>query len=128
MDLRAPGESWSAEELRYLDETREVEIAAARAPGRPGRWTTIWVVVANDEVLVRTWRRRTTGWYGGAVASGRARIAVAGGSVDVVVEITGDADVGAVDAAYRAKYGSAGAESMVAAEAAASTLRLTRAA
>lgn len=126
MNLRAPGQPWSADDLRYLDESRELEIAAPRVTGERGRWTPIWVVVAGDEVFVRTWQRRTTGWYGGAVRSGRAWIQVAGRPVDVIVEVRGDADVAAVDAAYRAKYGAAGAQSMVAAEAAASTLRLTQ--
>src|SRR6187402_1668219 len=122
MSSRASGESWTSEELRYLDASRELEIAARRASGDPGVWTPIWVVVVEDEVFVRTWHRRTTGWYGRAVASGRASIRVAGRSVDVAVAVGGEARAEAIDAAYRAKYGPAGAQSMITAEAAASTL------
>jgi hypothetical protein len=127
MSAHAPGESWTSEDLRYLDASHELEIAARHANGDPGVWTPIWVVVVEDEVFVRTWHRRTTGWYGRAVASARASIRVAGHSVDVTVTVTGETHAEANDAAYRTKYGLAGAQSMITAEAAASTLRLTRA-
>ena len=127
MTSSALGRSWTSEELRYLEASRELEIAARRVDGDLRGWTPIWVVVVEDEVFVRTWHRRTTGWYGRAVASARASIRVAGQSVDVVVEVTGDADADAVDGAYRTKYGVSAAHSMVTAEASASTLRLTRA-
>lgn len=125
MTSNTEGRPWTPEDLRHLDESRELEISAPRADGSRGPWTPIWVVVAGDGVFVRTWRRRSTGWYGRAVASASARIRVAGRSVDVIVTVTGDTDAAVIDEAYRSKYG-AGAESMVTAEAAASTLRLTR--
>jgi hypothetical protein len=124
----APKGSWPADDLRHLDGSREVEVSAARMSGVPGRWRPIWVVVADGEVFVRTWHRRTTGWYGRAVESGHAWIRMSSGLVDAIVTVAGDTDADVIDAAYRAKYGAAGAESMVTAEAAASTLRLTRAA
>jgi len=112
---------WSTERLRQLAQTRELEIASTPT----GRWLPIWVVVDADHVFVRTWHRRTTGWYGRGGASGRAWIRVAGDSVEVVVTAIGITDAGAVDGAYRAKYGVSGAASMVTAEAAASSLCLT---
>lgn len=118
---------WTAEDLQHLAGTRELQIAVPRAGRSPGRWTPIWVVVAEDAVYVRTWQRRSTGWYGRAVESARAWIRVAGEPVEVIVEAIGDADADVIAAAYRAKYGANGAQSMVTAEAAASTLRLSRA-
>ena len=126
MTSNAPGGTWTAEDLRHLAGLRELEIAAAKVGGGHGPWTPIWVVVVEEEVFVRTWHRRSTGWYGRAVGSARARIRMSGESVDVIVAATGDRGAEAVDAAYRTKYG-AGAPSMVTTEAAASTLRLTRA-
>jgi hypothetical protein len=114
---------WTASELRDLDGRRELEIAATRSGSR----VPIWVVVDRDRVFVRTWHRRTTGWYGRAAASGRAWIWAAGDPIQVLVTAVGTADADAVDRGYRAKYGDAGAGSMVTAEAAASTLRLSRA-
>jgi hypothetical protein len=118
---------WTTEDLRFLAGAHELQIAVPHADGRPGAWTPIWVVVADDEVFVRTWQRRSTGWYGRAVRTARARIRVADRSVDVIITVSGDTDGDAIDAAYRAKYGAAGARSMASAEAAASTLRLSRA-
>lgn len=73
---------------------------------------------------MRTWQRRETGWYGGAVRSGSARIRVGDLDVDVTVADMGDADADVVDTAYRAKYGEIAARSVVTTDAAASTLRL----
>ena len=92
----------------------------------------IWVVTAADQVYVRTWHRRDTGWFGRVLVSRRAQITVGDVVADVLIE-----DVGAgrpelraaVDAAYRRKYGRYGAaavEQMVGEDAAAATLRLTR--
>lgn len=117
--------SWSSQHLRALSDAIEIEVSAPRRDGGPGRWTPIWVVVAGHDVFVRTWHRRQTGWYGGAVRSGVARIRVGDAQVSVTVEMIGDTDAAAVDAAYRGKYGDLAARGMVTAEAAASTLRLT---
>ncbi|MDY0908785.1 DUF2255 family protein [Microbacterium sp. CFBP9034] len=117
--------SWSPEQLSTLFEAIEIEVSAPRRDGGHGRWTPIWVVVAEADVFVRTWHRRETGWYGGAVRSGVARLRVGHATVDVMVAAVGNTDAAIVDAAYRRKYGDLAARSMVTAEAAASTLRLT---
>src|ERR1700744_2274061 len=106
--------SWSPEQLARTDESGELEIATRRADGTLRRWVPIWVVRADDQVYVRTWYRRTTGWFGHVLESPRARVRVPGLEADVVVE-----DVGAgpaelrtsVDQAYRAKYGGYGSGS-----------------
>jgi len=122
---KKPVRRWAPDDLHHLAGLRELEITAPTSGGRPGPWTPIWVVVVGEQVYVRTWQRRDTGWYGRAIATGRARIRVSGEAADVSVTVTGDADADAIDTAYRAKYG-AGGRSMATAEAAASTLRLTR--
>ena len=89
----------------------------------------IWVVSADGQVYVRTWYRRDTGWFGHALRSHRARIRVPGLEAEVTIEDIGDTSpqvTTEVDAAYRAKYGHGGAESMVTATAAATTLQLSR--
>ncbi|SFR87072.1 hypothetical protein SAMN04487846_0125 [Microbacterium sp. cf046] len=127
MTEHASVEHWTPEDLRHLDGALELEIAAPRDDCGRGRWTPIWVVVVDDDVFVRTWRRRDTGWYGRSLHAERAWIRVAGRSVDVTVAFVGDGGADAVDAAYQTKYGAMAARSMVTAEAAASTLRLSRA-
>jgi hypothetical protein len=120
--------SWSASDLADIDAADELEIAVVRADGTLMRWTPIWVVCAGDEVYVRSWHRRDTGWFGRAVRTRRASVRVPGLEADVTVEDLADSSAEvteAVDAAYREKYGS-GAGSMVTPEAHATTLRLDR--
>ena len=123
--------SWSPEQLKRIDESGELQIASRRADGTLRQFVPIWVVSAGGQVYVRTWYRRTTGWFGRVLETGRARVRVPGLEADVAVE---DLGVGpgelraSVDEAYRAKYGRYGAGSvgpMVNDEAAAATLRLT---
>jgi hypothetical protein len=123
--------SWSPEQLQAIDRSDELQIATRRADGTPRPWVPIWVVRADGQVYVRTWHRRTTGWFGRVLDSPHARVRVPGLEADVTVE-----DVGAgpaelrarVDEAYRVKYGRYGhgsVDQMVADSAAAATLRLT---
>ena len=65
----------------------------------------IWVVCVDDQVYVRTWYRRDSGWYGRVVDSRRARIRVPGLDAAVAVEDVGDTVRADVDAASRAEYG-----------------------
>ncbi|MBM2614516.1 DUF2255 family protein [Actinoplanes sp. LDG1-06] len=123
-------DSWSTEQLATVDKSDELEIAARRADGTLLRWTPIWVVRAADQIFVRTWYRRDTGWFGQAVASGRARIRVPGLEVDVLVtDMDTEASLRtAIDDAYRAKYARYGGGSvgqMVNDAAASTTLRLS---
>ncbi len=118
---------WSRDELDAIGAAVEVEIAVREPGGDLGRWTPIWVVRADDQVFIRTWYRRETGWFGHVLASRRARIRVPGLEAEVEVDDPGPEASGirtSVDAAYRTKYGQAGAESMVTTAAAATTLRL----
>jgi hypothetical protein len=119
---------WSAEDLRLLDGTGELQIAVRRSDGSLRPWVPIWVVCAGEHVYVRTWYRRDTGWFGQALRSRQARVRVPDREAEVTIEDLGDtsAQVSAdVDAAYRTKYGN-GAGSMVTARATATTLRLNR--
>jgi hypothetical protein len=122
--------AWSPEDRERVGRAEELEIAARGGDGTLRRWLPIWVVCAGEQVYVRTWHRRDSGWFGQALDSRRARIRVPGLEVDVAVEDVGEdqGDLRAdVDAAYRAKYGRYGGVSvdrMVTDEAAASTLRL----
>ncbi|MBS43825.1 MAG: hypothetical protein CMH83_11830 [Nocardioides sp.] len=120
---------WSDSDLERFDEARELEVSVVHRNGRAGSWTPIWVVRVGDRVLVRSWHRRTTGWFGHAVARGRARVRVPGVEADVAVADLGSADPGlrvATDTAYRDKYGPHGHGSMVTDEDAGTTLELVR--
>jgi hypothetical protein len=120
--------AWTAEELERIGAAGELVIAVQRADGTLRRGLPIWVVCAGDQVFVRSWHRRETGWFGQALKSRRARISVPGLAADVAVQDVGAGSAelcAAVDTAYRTRYGVGGAESMVTPAAAATTLRLT---
>ena len=121
---------WAADELEQIETVRELEIAAQRVDGSSMRWTAVWVVRVGAGVYVRTWYPRTTGWFGTALRSGRARIRLpqfeAGVLVKALATEAADLDVD-VSRAYRTKYGDAASASMVTSEAEATTVRLGRA-
>ena len=117
---------WEQDERAAVDGSLELEIAVRRADGSLRRWTPVWVVRVGGHVYVRTWYRRSNGWFGSALRSGGARVRAPGLEADVRVDDVGEQTPGVrdeVDAAYRAKYGP-GASSMVTPEAATTTLRL----
>ncbi len=119
--------SWSAEQLDRISRSGELQIASHRADGALRTSVPIWVVCVDDEVYVRTWYRRTTGWFGHVVDVPQARIRVPGLETDVIIADVGGAAPelrASVDAAYRTKYGPSGHQSMVTNDAAATTLRL----
>jgi hypothetical protein len=124
-------DGWTPEQLDRIGRSDELEIASRRADGTLHRWTPIWVVAAGGQVYVRTWHRRTTGWFGDVIDTHQARVRVPGLEAGVSVEDVGEgpADLRArVDQAYRDKYGRYGDGSvgpMVGDAAAAATLRLT---
>jgi hypothetical protein len=122
--------AWNADDLQHIGAARELEIASRRPDGTLRPWVPIWVVTVGDQVYVRTWYRRDTGWFGRAVATSQARIRVPELETDVTVEDVGDGTPAlrsGIDAAYRAKYGPfGGTERMITGDAAAATLRLIR--
>jgi len=124
--------TWSPDELERIGSAKELEIAVKRADGTRRRWVPIWVVSVGEQVYVRTWYRRETGWFGHVLDSRRARIRVPGLEADVAVADVGEGTAqlrADIDAAYRTKYGSYGSssvEAMVAEAAAVATLELSR--
>jgi hypothetical protein len=123
--------SWTPEQLQQIDSSRELEIASKRTDGTLRQWLPIWVVRVGDQVYVRTWYRRTTGWFGHVVTTQQARVRVPHLETDVVVEDISDGDTdlrSAVDHAYQTKYAPGGGRSvaqMTTDSAATTTLRLT---
>jgi hypothetical protein len=123
--------SWTPEQLQQIDGSRELEIASTRPDGTQRQWLPIWVVRVGDQIYVRTWYRRTTGWFGHVVTTQQARVRVPHLETEVVVEDISDGDTdlrAAIDQAYQAKYappGSGSVRQMTTDSAAATTLRLS---
>jgi hypothetical protein len=117
---------WSTDELDRIGGAEELQIAARRRDGSLRRQVPIWVVRVGDELYVRSWRGPGGSWYLAVRATHEGHISAGGVERDVsLAEVGGDVD-GAVDAAYRAKYGrySSYVEPMIAAQARATTLKL----
>ena len=121
---------WTANQIRRLHATKELEIASRRRGGSLRPYLPIWVVTVDDQVYVRTWYRRSTGWYGHALKTGQARIRVQSIEADVAIADLGNgghALRAVIDHAYQAKYGPDGGGAlaqMITDDAAATTLRL----
>ena len=96
--------NWTEDQLAQIDAAKELEITSRRSDGSLRGWLQIWVVRADGGVVARTWRRRTTGWFGHVVKGKGARIRVPGLETEVSVEDLGGGpdDLRArVDDAYR---------------------------
>jgi hypothetical protein len=120
--------AWTSDELAAIAASDELEIAPLRPDGTPRKPVTIWVVRDGDDLYVRSYRGRDSGWFRGTQASRQGRIRA--GGVDKDVTFVDEADPGVndqIDAAYRAKYRRFGAsyvDPMVADGARAATLKL----
>lgn len=117
--------AWAIEQLQLIDAAHELEISSGSSDADPERWLRIWVVCVDGQVYVRTWYRRSAGWFGRAVETRTARIRVPRFEADVRVQDLGDhAPTEAINRAYVAKYGGGGSGGMTTEEAVAATLRL----
>ncbi|GAB3834951.1 DUF2255 family protein [Kribbella italica] len=125
-------ELWTPDDLQRIASADELQIAPRRTDGTLRRWVPIWVVCVDEQVYVRTWYRRNTGWFAHVLDSHRACVRVPGLQTDVSVEHVGTGSErlrADVDTAYRtkyARYGTSTVDQMVAPEAAATTLLLAR--
>ena len=61
-----------------LDELRAVQEVAIRTEKHPNSAVVIWVVVADNEVFVRSWRGAKGRWYRDLAAGGPATLEFAG--------------------------------------------------
>jgi hypothetical protein len=114
---------FDADTLRDLRDLREVSI---RTEKHPDSAVVIWVVVADDEVFVRSVRGSKGRWYRDLVADGSATLEFAGRRLAVHAVSANDAD--AIERASREflrKYATSPyAQSIVRADVLPTTLRL----
>jgi hypothetical protein len=116
--------SLRADQLAILDESREVRIETT---GRRGSISTIiWIVVAGDEVYVRSVRGDEGRWYQRALAEPQVAIDVAGEKLSFrAVPVDEPAEIDTVTEALRAKYRPGGSlDRMTRDEVLGTTLRL----
>ena len=121
-------DSFDAETLGILDDVKEVRIETRRGEDAPVHLTTIWVVVADGAVFVRSVRGERGRWYREVVANPTAALHLGDSRIPVlVVPVSDEAAIEAVSEAYREKYGRTSPGStraMVQPETLSTTLRL----
>lgn len=99
-------DSFDAETLRLLDETKEVRIETRRDEGSAGRATIIWVVVVDGGVYVRSVQGEDGRWYRRITSNPNAALHVDDRRIPVRAALANDDEtIEAVSEAYRSKYG-----------------------
>jgi hypothetical protein len=126
---RTMNDTFDAETLRLLDESREVRIETRRNDHSPEHRTIIWVVVVEGEVFVRSVRGAKGRWYREISSNPEGALHVEDDRIPVQAAPTTEAaTVDAVSAAFRSKYqqsSPASTEAMVRPETLPTTLRLS---
>jgi hypothetical protein len=109
-----------------LRELRDVQEVAIRTEKHPKSAVVIWVVVANDEVFVRSWRGAKGRWYKDLAAGGPATLEFAGRRLAVrALPASDQAAVARASREFLRKYQrSTHAQEMVRSETLPTTLRL----
>jgi hypothetical protein len=111
-----------------LETVREVDIETRRADDAPVHRTTIWVVVADGEVYVRSEYGEKARWFRELMATPDTVLHVGGDAIAVHAVRASDPEaVERASAGYRAKYGDSSALGvMLRDEIASTTVRLER--
>jgi hypothetical protein len=109
-----------------LHELRDAQEVVIRTEKHPKSAIVIWVVVADDEVFVRSWRGTKGRWYKDLAAGGPASLEFAGRQLAVqAVPASDEAAVARTSREFLRKYRqSSPAQQMVRAEILPTTLRL----
>ena len=115
--------TFDADALGALRDTQEVSISTEKHPQSA---VVIWVVVAGDEVFVRSFRGPKGRWYRDLAAGGPATLEFAGRRIEVQAFPAGDAaSIARASAEFLRKYQrSSHAREMVRSEILSTTLRL----
>ena len=118
--------TWTSIELNTIGSAEELHIASLQADGTLSKPVIIWVIRVGDELFVRSYKGRTSGWFRGVLARPEGHISAGGVEKDVTFMEQTDPTVNAqIDAAYLSKYRqSPYASSMVTPAVRAATIKL----
>ncbi len=120
--------SWTSDELKRIENAEELQVASLRSDSTLGNRVTIWVVRIGDDLYIRSYKGRGSGWFRGTLVRHQGHIRA--GGVEKEVTFVEEANLNVmskIDTAYRTKYSHYEAsivESMVTPEARAATLKL----
>jgi hypothetical protein len=115
-------------DTEILDALRDVREVTIRTEKHPRSAVVIWVVVADDQAFVRSWRGSKGRWYNDLANGGPATLEFAGRQLVVQAIPARDSDsVARVNQEFLRKYhASSHAREMVRSEVLPTTLRLER--
>jgi hypothetical protein len=120
---------WTPDQLAAVADADELTIQPQRSDGTLRRPVPIWVVRVGDDLYVRSYRGTGGAWFRDANTQLAGRISAGGVTADVSFAAERDEEVNdRIDAVYIAKYRRHGPQyvaAMVAADARATTLKLT---
>ena len=116
--------SWTEQDLAAFDRASEIQVAGRRENGTPRKLVTIWHVVVDGAVYIRSVYGPDGQWYKGVIRHHEGIVSL-GGTSHQVTYITDRSQDDAVDAAYFDKYGKgAPSQRITAAVAKTTTLRI----
>lgn len=119
--------TWTAEEVRTIDLTDDIDITSVRDDGTLRPYVPVWGVRVGDDIYVRSAHGRENGWFRRALRHHQGRVRMGGLEHDVVFEEPDASVAPEIDAAYQAKYaryGESYISTVVSEQAAGATLRL----
>jgi hypothetical protein len=116
--------NWNDQELRALERVREIRVAGRREDGSLRTLVIVWHVVVDGALYIRSVRGTNGQWYQGVTQHFEGAISWDGETREVSYANDASCDA-AIDAAYRAKYGTGSpVRAITSADARATTLRI----
>jgi hypothetical protein len=119
--------NWTEDELQRIGTTDDLEISSTRTDGTFRPYVPIWVVRVGDDLYVRSYKGRDSGWYRHALAAGSGRVRAAGIERDATFIDPGTEHAMDIDEGYRSKYSRFGRsfiDPMIASTARGATIRI----
>jgi hypothetical protein len=59
--------AWTSDELNKIGKAEELQIASLRPDGTLRMPVTIWVVRVDNDLYIRSYKRRNSGWFKGVL-------------------------------------------------------------
>ena len=103
---------WTDEELRALEQIGEIGVAGRRQDGSARTLVTIWGVVVDGKLYIRSVRGADGGWYQGVMRHREGTLAWNGETRNVAYVPDDSAD-DLIDQAYFQKYGTGDSSRMI---------------
>jgi hypothetical protein len=97
---------FDADTRNRLAQAQEIQLERQRSGAMaPGQRTTIWIVVAGDDIYIRSVRGPAGRWYQAIKANSTATVHIDGQRIAVrALPVTDDATIERVSDEYRRKY------------------------